>query len=898
MQHQKLNLIDEVTFEQELESSKNPIPVFKSALKNSQNRLFELFEENEPIEKLIMGRASFIDFLLTRAWKLKISDQEPDDIALIAVGGYGRNELHPCSDVDILILLQDNAENTYDQVITEFITLLWDIGIEIGSSVRTLAESVEEAQKDITIATNIIESRLIYGPDKLYQELNDNTGPDKIWPSPVFFEEKWKEQSKRHMKFHDTAYNLEPNIKESPGGLRDIQMIGWVAKRHFGELSLHNLVKYEFLTDSELNDLLNIQSFLWKVRFVLHMITNRREDRLLFEHQRVVAKILNFSDESQEGSFKKSTDRPADGNRLAVELFMKQYYRNVMELSRLNEMLLQHYQETILITNQKKSIKVINKRFQVNKGFLEVRADNTFQQYPFSLFELFLLLQENLQIRGVRASTIRLIRENLSVIDEDFRNDIRCKSLFIEIFKQPAGLTNALRRMNTYGILAEYIPTFGKIVGQMQFDLFHVYTVDQHTLFLVRNLRRFFVDAFQHEFPLCSEIIREIPKPELLYIAGVFHDIAKGRGGDHSVLGEVDAREFCEKHDLSPQDTDLVCWLVRNHLIMSSTAQHKDLSDPDVIFQFAQLAENNIKLDYLYLLTVADMRATNNKLWNSWKDSLLKTLRRQTKLAFQRGLDNPLQEAEKINLNKKLALQELQAKEIDPDQIADIWSNLNDEFFLRYNPQEISRYSRIMLENANQDTIVHVETNGINGGSDIFVKTEIRANLFAKISAALDLLNLNTVEAKIVSSSQDYALNTYCVFENGSKKIRSQDRIEEIKHTLLDYINDIQVHERRKMSRTTRRIECFIKPTEISFVDNEHNNRTNMEIITTDRRGLLAIIAEVFVKNDVRVSNAKIATLGAQVDDTFYIRDAKTKDCINQAQKENIKQELLKLLDG
>lgn len=897
MQKKYIPLFNESTFEASLKDGDNPIPIFKAALKESHDRLIELFEENTPIEQLVLGRAKAVDLLLTRAWQLIISNKEPDDVALLAVGGYGRGELHPGSDIDILILLQENSLEKYQHSIGEYITFLWDIGLEIGSSVRTLSECVAEAKKDITIATNIVESRLIYGPDKLNEELSNATGPDKIWPSRLFFEEKWKEQINRHKRFHDTAYNLEPNVKESPGGLRDIHMIGWVAKRHFGELNLHSLVDYEFLTETELQDLLDIQNFLWKVRFLLHIITGRREDRLLFEHQRVIAEKLNFTDENQDKTFKKPTDRAADGNRLAVELFMKQYYRNVMELSRLNEMLLQHYQETILIENQSENISSINKRFQVNKGFLETTSEQVFQQYPFSLFELFLLMQENPQLRGVRASTIRLIRENLHLINDDFRNDLRCKSLFIELFKQPAGLTNVLRRMNTYGLLAAYLPAFGKIVGQMQFDLFHVYTVDQHTLFLVRNLRRFFVDKYNHEFPLCSEIIRDIPKPELLYIAGVFHDIGKGRGGDHSVLGEVDARKFCQHHELSKTDTELVAWLVRNHLMMSTTAQNKDLSDPDVIFEFAEKVENNIRLDYLYLLTVADMRATNSKIWNSWKDSLLKTLRRQTKIAFQRGLENPLQEGEKIEQAKARTRSELESLGYDSVKIQALWQKLGNEFFLRYSPQETTTYSQQILENEDEETFIYIERHGFSGGTDVFLKTPIKSNLFSNVSSALDKLGLNIVEAKIVSSKDGNTLNTYSVLEMNGKTVDNKALVNNIRQTLLSFIDSKQEPDIRNLSDTTRRVECFIKPSTISFVDNENTDRTTVEVITTDRRGLLALIAEVFNQQNVRVSNAKISTLGAQVDDIFYIRDRATGSCITESQKEGIKKSLVELLD-
>lgn len=892
-----INLFDEAEFETALEGCKNHIPLFKSTIKTARQRLMASFDESIPIDQLIHGLSHCTDAILTYAWKLKISDQQPSEIALIAVGGYGRGELHPNSDVDILILLNENCGEKYNSTISDFITFLWDIGLEIGSSVRTLEECVNEAKNDITIATNIVESRLIYGPDALYEELSNETGPDKIWPSPLFFEGKWKEQIKRHNRFHNTAYNLEPNVKESPGGLRDIQMIGWIAKRHFGELDLRKLVDYDFLTENELHDLLNIQNFFWKVRFALHSITGRREDRLLFEHQRVIAEKLNFIDENQEVTFDKCTDRPADGKRLAVELFMKQYYRNAMELSRLNEMLLQHYQEVILGDDDNNTIKIINDEFQINRGFIEARSESTFKERPSALFEIFLLKQSNPKVKGIRASSIRLIHESLYLIDDQFRNDQHCKNLFIILFKQPTGLTDTLRKMNTYGILTTYLPAFGKIVGQMQFDLFHIYTVDQHTLFVVRNLRRFFCSEYEHEFPLASKIIRDLPKPELLYIAGLFHDIGKGRGGDHSRLGEIDARLFCEQHGFNKYDTELVGWLVRHHLMMSSTAQHKDLSDPEVIFHFAQKTDNNIKLDYLYLLTVADMRATNDKVWNSWKDSLLKALRQQTKLAFMRGLENPIGEAEKIEQTKQEALEKIISSGYNNEKTITLWGTLGKDYFLRYSAVEIAQYSQAILDNPNEDSIIYVRSEGFSGGTDIFLKTPIKSNLFANSSAALDSLRLNVVEAKIVSSTDKNALNTYSVLEYDGNIVTDEQRLIEIKQTLFQYIKKEGHQQNQNFPKTPRKIECFIKPTEITFVDNETTGRTTLEIITTDRRGLLALIAQALMQQNIRVNNAKIATLGAQVDDIFYVRDSISGSCITESQKNNIKQDLLNLLD-
>ena len=891
-------LFDSNNFKNQLAQSSNKIPIFKHAIKYAQETLFALFDNNTPIDQLIRARSQFVDTLMIQAWKAFFSTDANSDIALIAVGGYGRAELHPYSDVDILILLEHDNVDLYKDALEGFITFLWDIGIEIGSSVRTLQECIDESAKDITIATNIVESRLITGSESLFNLLNTSTGPDKIWPSPLFFKQKWQEQIQRHLKNHDTAYNLEPNIKEGPGGLRDIQMIGWVTKRHFGDSCLKDLVYRGFLTEAELSDLQSSQAFLWKVRFALHKITGRREDRLLFEHQRTIAKMLGFKDQStSDDTDIDPNSRASDGSRLAVELFMRQYYRTVKDLSLLNEMLLQDYQETLLYNEETALPSPINSRFQSKKHFIEVTKDSVFRHYPFALLEIFLLIEQNKNIIGVRASTIRLIRMHLPLIDDNFRNDIRCKSLFMEIFKQPRGLTHVLRQMNTYGVLGAYIPLFEKITGQMQFDLFHIYTVDQHTLFVIRNMRRFFVDKYSHEFPLCSEIIRNLPKPELLYIAGLFHDIAKGRGGDHSELGADDAKSFCQLHGLSRHDSELVAWLVQQHLLMSATAQHKDTSDPDVIFEFASKIGNNIKLDYLYLLTVADMRATNSNVWNSWKDSLLKSLWRQTKYAFQRGLNNPLDSAEIISITQTQTLAFIKNRYWNTKEISELWEKLGDEYFLRYSAQEIAKHTQAIYESKNSDTVIHIEPEGVSGGTDIFIKTPINKDLFTNTTIALNQLHLNIVEARLVSSKDQCALNTYTVLELNGDTVDNPIRLKEISDGIKSALK-LNVSSNDLINqKASRRIECFARPTEITFVDDLEKRQTTLQIVTTDRAGLLSKIAYTLRAQGVKVNNAKITTLGAQIDDVFIIRDSLTGSCISDTTKDAIENQLTELLD-
>ncbi|MBT4836202.1 MAG: [protein-PII] uridylyltransferase, partial [Methylococcales bacterium] len=596
------------------------IPLFKGVLKKILKQQQQQFLEapKDTVEHLVKQRSQVIDQLLILVWQQFFSESQ--SISLIAGGGYGRGELHPHSDIDLMILVANDDLQDHQEAIESFLTFLWDIGLDVGHSVRSINESISECKEDITIATNLMESRLIIGEETHFQSMREQTTSDQTWTGTRFFEAKLEEQKKRHLKFHDTAYNLEPNIKENPGGLRDIQAIGWVAKRHFNVDRLDDLVDKGFLTPIELDTLKQGQNYLWRIRFALHIIAKRREDRFLFDHQRTVAEILGFKDTKTIA---------------AVESMMQSYFRTVLELNRLNELLLQLFKEAILYPTDNPTIQPINNRFQSHNGYLETVSDNVFKRTPFALLEFFLIKQQHPELKGIRASTIRLIRDNTHLIDDQFRQDIRNISLFIEIMRQPHGLTHELRRMNRYGILAAYLPVFNNIVGRMQYDLFHIYTVDEHTLMVIRNLRRMTVPTFAHELPHCSEIIQQIPKQELLYLAGLFHDIAKGRGGDHSKLGAMDAEQFCQLHRLGQYDTKLVTWIIRSHLIMSSTAQRKDISDPDVVLEFANIVGDVNHLNYLYLLTIADIRATDPKLWNSWKDSLLKELYHKTKIALQ-----------------------------------------------------------------------------------------------------------------------------------------------------------------------------------------------------------------------------------------------------------------------
>ena len=873
-------LFDIAVFKDELAKSATPLPVFRQTLKTASATLTERFLAGRAATELVLARSHFIDQLIVCAWQLYF-DPHDENIALIAVGGYGRGELHPHSDIDVLLLLR-TEDTPYKNAIESFLLFLWDIGLEIGHSVRNIDQCAEEATKDITVATNIQESRLLIGPDNLFEELRELNSPHKIWPGPEYFRAKLDEQIKRHLKFNDTAYNLEPNVKEGPGGLRDIQMIGWVAKRHFGVDTLYELVTHGFLREQEYKTLHEGLAFLWRVRFGLHITAKRREDRLLFDHQRTLAKQFGYKD-----TYKK----------LAVEQFMKDYYCTIMELSRLNEMLLQLFKEEILYIDNVSEPVAINRRFQIRNGFIEASYEKIFEHYPFALLEIFLLMEQNPDIQGVRANTIRLIRNHRNLIDASFRNDIRCRSLFMEILRQHHGVTHVLRRMNLYGVLAAYLPVFSNIVGQMQHDLFHVYTVDEHTLMVIRNLRRFTVPKFNHEFPLCSKIILTIPKQELLLLAGLFHDIAKGRGGSHSELGAIDAEEFCMQHSLSNYDTHLVSWLVKNHLLMSTTAQRKDISDPDVVYAFATEVGDINRLKYIYLLTVADIRATSNTVWNSWKDALLKELYKSTYRTLRRGLDNPLLQSEYIDETQAQSLQLLTKQNIKQTDVESLWQDLGDEYFLRYMPDEITWHTMAILHCEEKDLpLILIREAKSRGGTELFIYSHNRNYLFANITAALDHQDVNIVDARIFASSSDYILDSFLLLDGHNQPIKDEQRLQQIYEHLREYLLTTNETYVPVKSYLPRQAKHFKFPTEITFEDDTKNMRTVMNIKAYDRPGLLSRIGAALASCKVQILNAKIATYGERAEDIFYISNFDGQAIKDPNELAQIKSAIIKLL--
>ena len=832
-----------------------PLPRFREALAATQSDLEARFRRGEPVTALVEARSGFVDRVLALAWR-RFGFDDGARFALVAVGGYGRGELHPGSDIDLLVLAQRAMRAAHSEKLETLVAFLWDIGLAVGNSVRTVRECVNEARRDVTVATNLMEGRLVCGSADLFARMRERTGPKRIWSSRRFFEAKVAEQHVRHRRFDETGYNLEPNVKDGPGGLRDIQTIAWVAKRHFGAATLSELVDRGLLTTEELDAIESGQRFLWRVRFALHVLTRRAEDRLLFDHQRALAGMLGFEDA---------------GNRLGVERLMKRYYREVMELSRLNEMLLEHFREVILHGRRRDRIKPLNRRFQAVNGYLEVSRKDVFRRYPFALLEVFLLLQQHPDLEGVRASTIRLIRANRHRIDDRFRADIRARSLFLEILRQPRGINHELRRMHRYGVLGAYLPVFDQVAGQMQYDLFHVYTVDEHSLFVVRNLRMFADPARFDEFPHCADIFARLPKPELIYIAGLFHDIAKGRDGDHSELGSDLVREFCTLHGFGEYDRDLVAWLVRHHLLMSVTAQRRDISDPAVVSEFAHAVGDHVHLDYLYLLTIADIRGTDPGLWNDWKDALLHDLYRSTVRALMRGLENPIEGAELARETRDEAGELVADSGIDTEIASALWENFGDDYFLRHSADEIRWHTSNILQAGAADTPLVLVRDG-RGGIEVFVYAPDREFLFAASASILGRLGLTVLDSRIITGNHGMTLDSYVVVDI-SASTPGEPRHEEIRAALQIGLRNPGDVPRNVQRLAKRQLKHFSIPVEVNFTRDAADQHTVMEVIAADRPGLLARIGWALADAGVRIRNAKIATFGERAEDVFYVTD-------------------------
>ncbi|MGQ8366290.1 [protein-PII] uridylyltransferase [Glaciecola sp. 1036] len=853
----------------------NKVAAFKKLVTENYKWLRDNFNTIH-VDELVVARAEFTDELLCHAWRLLELDKTPQ-LALCAVGGYGRGQLQPYSDIDLLILSEKPLTQELQEKVSQFITFLWDVKLEIGQSVRTISETFQLAKNDISIATNLVEARLLIGCKSTFKSLQTKVNSPKTWSSKAFFQAKIKEQQTRHHKFNDTSYNLEPNIKENPGCLRDIQSIGWVAKKHFREYDGLTLIGHGYFTELEHAELIECRSNLWRIRYALHLVADRSENRLLFDYQPQVAKLLGFGE-----------------GKSGVEKMMKHMFRIVRRVSELNSMLLQRFSEDIL-GRSKKKIQIISDDFCYQEGLLKPRHDNCFPT-PVSMLSFLGLLAKYPDIKGLDGNCIRQLRNARRQFQSKYFIEYpECRETFMQLVSDPDFFDLGWDIMHKNGILQAYLPEWDKIVGMMQFDLFHAYTVDEHTHRLVKYVRRYFTEP--QEFPRCSRIVNHLDEPEVLLLAAIFHDIAKGRGGDHSKLGAKDVDSFCSRHGVSAKNSAMIAWLVENHLLMSVIAQRRDIYDPEVINEFATQVKSHLHLDLLYTLTLADIRATNSNLWNDWKASLLRELYLLTQQALDNGFECRKTLEERIIEHKHQAAELLSQANMSPDSYADYWNRMTPDYFARFKPKQIAWHSQKIVEHgelAKDEIIVAASNETTRAGTEIFIYCHDRSALFAQIASVLDSRNCSVHDAQIVVTHDGYVFDSMIVLDHNAKRISSDDHANVLAQAIhQQLIKPGRSHSnQRKMSRQMRHLDV---PTKVRFFDIA-DDVTLIELEALDAPGLLARVGHLFVDLNMTLKMAKITTIGERAEDIFIICNEDGKS-LTQDQKIILRKQLKLKLD-
>jgi len=828
-----------------------------ASLRAARELAYEDFREHQIVGRLTKQLSKLSDELLISLWN---SCDLNAEAALVAVGGFGRGALFPYSDIDILILLPADKqyfEEVLASRIEKFIAQCWDTGLEIGSSVRTVAECASEAEQDITVRTSLLESRLICGKKALFKEFESVY--EKTLDPKSFFQAKLAEQIQRHYKYQDTPYSLEPNCKESPGGLRDLQVISWVSKaarlgNTFKDLSFTGLI-----TQRELTELNRNQRFLETLRANLHLLAKRRQDVLVFDLQTPLAAAMGITEES---------------SRLASEAIMRRYYWAAKAVSQLNDVLLQNI-EALLFPQESKTTHAIagegNECFIERQGVLDITDPQLFQKHPEQILRTFLVFAQTANVKSLSATIFRALYNARQKMDSQWRKDPVNRALFMEILKEPEGVSRAFQLMNRTSVLGRYLPAFRRIVGQMQHDLFHVYTVDQHILMVLRNVRRFMVVEHTHEFPFCSSLIAHFEKPWLLVIAALFHDIAKGRGGDHSELGKADMRKFAKDHDLDKADTELLVWLVSEHLNMSQVAQKQDITDPDVVQAFAKKVGDERHLTALYLLTVADVRGTSPKVWNAWKGKLLEDLYRVTLRVL--GGAKPDASSE-LAQHQEESRAMLRLNAIEDSAYDNLWKQLDVAFFLRQDAADIAWLTRHLFDRADSETpVVRARLSPVGEGLQIAVYVKDQEDLFARICAYFERHGFSIWDARIHTTKHGYALDTFqisgsnLVDEGGSYR----DLIQLVEYELTAALQINDPLPSPSMGRLSRQSRTFPIQPRVHMTPDERGHYYALSLSTSDRTGLLYAISRILAKHQVSLHTARINTLGERVEDVFLL---------------------------
>jgi len=858
----------------------DPVAELRDALRRDRTALEQDYLQHRNAKRLLHAHSHLIDSYMRQVWRRL---EMPESLALIAVGGYGRGELYPKSDIDLLILLDASPDEALQQRLHQLVGELWDIGLEVGHSIRTLPECMAESS-DITVQTNLLETRLLDGNHELFDALSALIR--QHMDVQQFFAAKQLEQQQRHARFVDAGiviplpashlkpaenpapsptqahldsfansvleadHNLEPNIKESPGGLRDLQTIIWISRAAGLGANWTELAQAGLISSAEAREIARHNTLLQTLRIRLHYLAKRHEDRLLFDFQTALAEQMGIRDSA---------------NRRASEHMMQRYYRTKLAVRQFNAILLQNLHARIFRDTPPEEL--LNERFMIVGTMLGIRDENLFEHTPEAIFELFLLLEQQQQLTGLTVPTLRALWRAQHLIDAAFRRNPVNQNRFMEILRQPRGVIQALRRMNQYRILGRYIPAFGRIVGQMQHDLFHVYTVDEHTLMVVRNLYRFTLPEHAHELPLCSKLMNEFARPEVLYLAGLFHDIAKGRGGDHSILGKKDALAFCKQHRLRGDDRNLIVWLVEHHITMSRTSQRQDLSDPDVIAAFADNIKNDRYLVALYLLTVADMRGASLKVWNAWKASLLEHLFNSTRRYLSDG-----KAPDQLGEIRRESVDTLNLYGMKPDAYQLLWAQLDDNYFLDHEAHEIAWHTRLLAFKVNNPTpIVKARLSRIGEGLQILVYCPDQRSLFARICDFFSRMSYTIVEAKIHTTRHGYAINSFQIMEVVRGNTAYRDIMNYIEFELAQQILQAKPVTLASPGRVSRRIKHFPIKTAAEINPDRKKGLFVLTLVAGDRPGLLANVALILSRHDIRLHRAKINTLGSRAEDVFWI---------------------------
>jgi [protein-PII] uridylyltransferase len=839
--------------------------------------LAQRFDRAEEIDRLTNGRAASIDGVVRDAWQRCM-----DPLALMslfAVGGYGRGDLYPGSDIDLLVIAEDAAQSAQAESLARLFALLWDAGLPVGHAVRSLAQCTQSAADDITVMTALLEARPLVASDADVASLRSAIAPERVWPPQAYFEAKRAELEQRHARFGDTSDNLEPNLKEGPGGLRDIQTLRWMAMRLAGTRDLESLVALGQLGADEYDTLVRARREISRLRWGLHLVARKREERLRFDYQKALAERLGFID----------TDAS-----LAVEQLMQGFYRAAALISRINERLLQRFEETL--EGDVEAVP-LSARFELRHGYLAACEDAA--GWPHAniaeVFALFATWAATLQARGLHSRTARALAESLPALPAFDTVDLDVRKAFIGLLRGPRPV-ETLKRLARLGVLGRWIPAFSQVTGRMQFDLFHVYTVDQHTLMVLHNMARFASGEADERFVIAHDVWPRLRKPELLLLAGLFHDIAKGRGGDHSQLGAVDARDFCIAHGLSESGTSLVAWLVEKHLPMSVTAQKQDIGDPAVIHRFATQVADRERLDLLYLLTCADIAGTSPKLWNAWKDRLLADLYTAARLALRRGLEHPVAAQERIAEHRAAAAALLEQAGVGPLEIEDLFDELPPDCFLRGRPDALCWQAQQLRTLIPDDLRIAVRPLGaLAGALEIFVRSPDRDGLFAAIVATLDRLGLAIQQARLLDGPHGSVVDTFEVIPAEGQRIVLAAQVEQRLRDALATINLDDIHPARRTQ--PRHLRHFRIVPQVEFADTDAG-RTLLSLVCTDRPGLLADVSRVLRTCGLRVHDARIATFGARAEDMFQISDEHDRALHDDHQRQQLRDALLDALDG